>query len=254
MLDQEQKTAKLYRMATPDHVCPFGLKSKGLLEQEGFEIDDHPLESRIAAAIFKIRHGVKTTPQTFIGNNRVGGYDALRRFIGLDGADSDRVTYVPVITVCAMAALMALGTSWAAFGSPLTLRAGEWFGAFAMCILAFLKLRDIESFKAIFLDYDLLARTWGGYARIYPFVQAAAGLLMIAGALIGLAAPLAAFIGTVGVMSVFEAVYVKRRNLKCACVGGGSNVPLGAVSLAESLLMVAMALWMSAKPLIFQQS
>jgi len=47
-------------------------------------------------------------------------------------------------------------------------------------------------------------------------------------------------------VSVFKAVYIDRRELKCACVGGSSKVPLGFVSLTENLAMVAMALWMLA--------
>ena len=39
-------------------------------------------------------------------------------------------------------------------------------------------------------------------------------------------------------------VYVQKRELKCACVGGSSKVPLGFVSLSENLAMVGMALWM----------
>jgi hypothetical protein len=35
-------------------------------------------------------------------------------------------------------------------------------------------------------------------------------------------------------------VYVDKRELKCACVGGSSNLPLGFVSLTENLMMVAM--------------
>lgn len=45
-------------------------------------------------------------------------------------------------------------------------------------------------------------------------------------------------------MSVFKAVYIDKRELKCACVGGSSRVPLGFVSLTENLAMVGMALWM----------
>jgi hypothetical protein len=41
-------------------------------------------------------------------------------------------------------------------------------------------------------------------------------------------------------------VYVEKRALKCACVGGSGKVPLGFVSLTENLSMVAMALWMLA--------
>ena len=70
---------------------------------------------------------------------------------------------------------------------------------------------------------------------------------MIAGALIFLAAPVALFIGTIGAVSVFRAVYIEKRDLKCACVGGDSNVPLGFVSLTENLMMIAMAVWMLAK-------
>jgi hypothetical protein len=82
------------------------------------------------------------------------------------------------------------------------------------------------------------------YAYIYPFAEALAGILMIAGVLTWLAAPLALFIGGIGAVSVFKAVYIDKRELKCACVGGDSNVPLGAVSLLESLMMVAMAIAM----------
>lgn len=41
---------------------------------------------------------------------------------------------------------------------------------------------------------------------------------------------------------------VDKRELKCACVGGDSNVPLGFVSLTVNLMMVGMAIWMILKP------
>ncbi|RZJ53381.1 MAG: glutaredoxin, partial [Flavobacterium sp.] len=47
-------------------------------------------------------------------------------------------------------------------------------------------------------------------------------------------------------ISVLKAVYIDRRELKCACVGGSSNVPLGFVSLMENVMMVAMGAWMLA--------
>ena len=55
-----------------------------------------------------------------------------------------------------------------------------------------------------------------------------------------ISAPVALFIGTVGAVSVFKAVYIEKRELKCACVGGDSNVPLGFVSLTENLFMMGM--------------
>lgn len=47
---------------------------------------------------------------------------------------------------------------------------------------------------------------------------------------------------------MFKAVYVDKRELKCRCVGGDSNHPLGFVSLTENLMMVGMAVWMIVKP------
>ena len=60
---------------------------------------------------------------------------------------------------------------------------------------------------------------------------------------------LALFIGGVGAASVFKAVYIDKRELKCACVGGDSKVPLGFVSLSENLMRVGMAIWMLVKPM-----
>ncbi|MFO7908765.1 MAG: glutaredoxin, partial [Halomonas sp.] len=61
---------------------------------------------------------------------------------------------------------------------------------------------------------------------------------------------LALFVGTVGAVSVFKAVYIDKRELKCACVGGNSKVPLGFVSLTENLVMMGMGLWMPLRILL----
>ncbi len=243
-LDDTSKTATLYRMVMPDHLCPYGLKAKALLERKGFAVEDHWLETRAATDAFREEHDVKTTPQVFIGGNRIGGYDALRRHFGDHVPEKGATSYRPVIAIFAVSLLMALAVSWAALGTVMSVRVVEWFIAIAMCILGVQKLQDIESFSTMFLNYDLLARRAVRYGYVYPFAETGAGVLMLAGALTWLSAPVALFIGTIGAVSVFKAVYIDRRELKCACVGGSSNVPLGFVSLTENLMMVAMAVWM----------
>ena len=239
------KKAVIHRMVMPSHTCPYGLKAVHLLKRSGYEVEDHHLETREQTDAFKAQHGVETTPQVFIGGKRVGGYDDLRRFLGKKVADPKATSYRPVIALFAMTALMAMAASFAVTGSPFTVRAAEWFIAFSMVVLALLKLQNVESFSSMFLNYDLLARKWVPYSYIYPFAEGLAGVLMIAGALTWLSVPVAFFIGTIGAVSVFKAVYIDRRELKCACVGGSSNVPLGFVSLTENLMMVAMAVWMA---------
>jgi len=90
-----------------------------------------------------------------------------------------------------------------------------------MGMLAMLKLRDLETFSNMFVGYDILARRVVRYSYVYPFAEALAAILM--------------------------AVYVDKRDLKCACVGGGANVPLGFVSLTENLAMMGMGIWMIVK-------
>lgn len=241
------KMAELYRMVMPDHLCPYGLKSRDLLEREGFEVEDHHLTSRAETDAFMEKHGVETTPQTWIGEERIGGYEDLREYFGKASREEDGTTYQPVIAIFAVAFLMALGVSWQLFGSVLTLRTAELFIAISMCFLAVQKLKDIESFSTMFLNYDLLAQRWVRYGYVYPFGEALAGVLMVAGVLVWISAPVALIIGTVGAISVFKAVYIDKRELKCACVGGGSNVPLGFVSLTENVMMLLMGIWMPLK-------
>ncbi|HEX8555262.1 MAG TPA: glutaredoxin [Sphingomonas sp.] len=231
-------------MVLADHVCPYGVKALDLLKRRGLEVEDHHLTTRAETDAFKAEHGVKTTPQVFIAGERVGGYDDLRRRLGMRVAEPGATSYRPVIALFAMTALLALAASHAAFGSPFTARTIQWFGGFSMAILALLKLQDVERFSTMFLNYDLLAKSWVSYGYVYPFAEGFAGVLMTAGALTWLSVSIALFIGTVGVVSVFKAVYIDKRQLKCACVGGSSNVPLGFVSLTENLGMVAMGVWM----------
>lgn len=54
------RTAVLYRMETKDHICPYGLKSKDLLQRKGFDVQDQKLTTRDETDEFKREHGVET--------------------------------------------------------------------------------------------------------------------------------------------------------------------------------------------------
>lgn len=240
-----EKNAVLYRMVLPDHICPYGLKARHLLRSKGYHVDDRLLTTRAEVDAFKEKHGVATTPQIFIDGERVGGHDDLRRHLGLPVADPSKLTYRPVLAVFAIAAALAVSIELGSGHGVYFVATLERFIALSMVILALLKLQDVERFATMFLNYDLLARKWVPYGRIYPFAEGLAGVLMAGHLLPWLSIPIALFIGTIGMVSVFKAVYIDQRELKCACVGGNSNVPLGFVSLTENVMMVAMALWMS---------
>ena len=241
------KNARLYRMVMPAHTCPYGLKALHLLKSKGFAVEDHPLTTREETDAFKAANEVKTTPQVFIGDDRIGGYDDTRRFFGQRVADPKQPTYMPVLAVFAGTALLALAVSWLLAGTVMSLHAPELFIAFSMVVLAILKLQNVEKFSTMFLNYDLLAKRWVPYGYVYPFAELGAGVLMAAGVLNAVSVPVALVIGGIGAVSVVKAVYIDKRELKCACVGGDSNVPLGFLSLTENLMMIVMAVWMGVR-------
>ena len=234
------KKATVYRMVMDKHICPYGLKTLDLLKDEGYEVEDHHLSSREDTDQFKEKYDVQTTPQTFIDDKRIGGYDDLKKFFG---KVQEGTTYRPIIAIFATTILMALSTAWA-LGELSIVRVIELFIAFSMCGLAIQKLRDLEAFSLQFLNYDILAQKWVKYSYVYPFVEMLAGVAMISGFLTILSAPAAIFIATINGYSVFKAVYIDKRELKCACVGGNSNVPLGFISLTENIMMAGMGFWM----------
>jgi len=245
------KRASLYRMVMPGHLCPYGLKSKSILERKGYKVDDNLLTTREEVDAFKKAHGVDTTPTAYINGEQIGGYTDLKKHFGHRVLGKDDTTYAPVIAIFASTALMALAIVLNLYEDFFVLTWLKWFFATSMVALAMQKLQDVGGFVSGFLGYDLLARRCVPYGYAYPFLELFTGIGMMAligtgSMLVWLVAPVGLLIGTIGAISVIKAVYIEKRELKCACVGGGSNVPLGFISLTENLVMVGMGIWMIA--------
>ena len=77
----DARTAILYRMVLPDHTCPFGVRAKALLEQADLQVDDRLLRSREEVEALEAELGVDTTPQVFIGDQKIGGCDELEEWL-----------------------------------------------------------------------------------------------------------------------------------------------------------------------------
>ena len=77
----QQQAAILYRMVLPDHVCPFGVRAKAMLENAGYTVDDRTLTTREDVEAFMAQRGVATTPQVQIGGEWIGGSDELEDWL-----------------------------------------------------------------------------------------------------------------------------------------------------------------------------
>ncbi|MGE9290631.1 MAG: MauE/DoxX family redox-associated membrane protein [Puniceicoccales bacterium] len=239
--------AEIYRMVTPDHLCPWGIKARDLLKRYHYEVIDHHLESMEANEQYKKENEVDETPQIFLDGKHLGGYDDLREHLGLSPDPTEGKTYQPIIAIFAVTFLMALSASWAMLGAFSVIRVAELFIAFSMAALGIQKLQDLKGYATGFVQYDLLAQRYVPYAYVYAFIEAVGGILMIGGFFMEFVSPFVLIASSIGAVSVVKAVYLEKRDLKCACVGGDSSVPLGFISLTENLMMMAMAIWMLVK-------
>jgi glutaredoxin len=227
------RAVRLYRMDLPDHPCPWGLRAVRLLQERHLPFVDYRLTSPEAVQAFKAAHGVATTPQIFAGEERIGGYSDLAARLGVKPEAAD-ISYAPVVAVLLTAGLISLALAAGISG----------FMGLAICLLAMLKLMDVEAFAASFRKYDLLSQRWHPWGRLYPGIELLVGLGMLLPPQ-GTSAPqlvgaVAVWLGVMGMTSVGKAVFIDHLDLNCACVGGNSRTPLGTVSFAENLIMALM--------------
>ena len=75
-------------MVLPEHTCPFGVRALNMLQEAGYEVDDHVLRSRAEVNAYERETGVETTPQVFIDGERIGGTEELERYLAQKIADA----------------------------------------------------------------------------------------------------------------------------------------------------------------------
>jgi len=111
----------------------------------------------------------------------------------------------------------------------------------SICLLAMLKLMDIEAFGLSYKKYDLISSRFKNWIYIYPFCELLIGLCFLLSAPPSSIILIALILGIFGMASVFKAVYLDKLKLNCACVGGYTKIPLGIISFIENLLMAIMS-------------
>lgn len=142
--------------------------------------------------------------------------------------------YLPLILAGLFSALFALIQAEAF---------GEWmpyFMGYFLCFFAYFKLIDVKGFAKSFAEYDLVTQKYPQYGMAYPFIELFLGIFFLTNFI-----PLLTNLALLGVMSVSSVGILKKvlsgESLKCACMGTALNVPLGYVSVVESVGMALMA-------------
>jgi hypothetical protein len=108
-------------------------------------------------------------------------------------------------------------------------------------VFAGFKLMDLKGFAEGYATYDLLARKVPAYAFLYPFIELAFGLSMLAGVrsslLLWCEVGVMAFSG-VGVLLKL----LKKEKFQCVCLGTFLKIPLTKITVVEDFGMALLAL------------
>tara|TARA_A100001388_G_C28329503_1_gene293774 strand:+ start:58 stop:510 length:453 start_codon:yes stop_codon:yes gene_type:complete len=146
-------------------------------------------------------------------------------------------SYLPLFAV--------FGTSF--FITTTLMQNFQVFMGISICILAMLKLMDIEAFGLSFKKYDLISSRFEKWIYIYPFCELLIGISFLLSSPPTSIILIALIIGIFGMASVFKAIYLDKSKLNCACVGGHAKTPLGIISFIENFLMVGMGIFILIK-------
>lgn len=151
-------------------------------------------------------------------------------------------SYIPLMVIFGLLLAATVAASWGdyangVFALPKTV---VYFMAGFFLVFAGFKFLDLKGFAEGYSTYDLLASRWFGYGYVYPFIELAFGLLMLAGI------HDTWLLWTELVVMLFSGIGVaikiaKKEEFMCACLGTFLKVPLTKITLIEDFGMAALA-------------
>ena len=152
-------------------------------------------------------------------------------------------TYKPLLIILGYLLVVTIGVQLA---DNQLFDLNKWmrhFMAGFFLVFSFFKLLDVPAFAQAYSSYDLLAKRWPFYARIYPYIELFLGLgfaFKLQMNFFNIAALLVMGFSSLGVINALN----KKQTIQCACLGSVFNLPMSTVTLLEDLLMVSMSAYM----------
>jgi hypothetical protein len=149
--------------------------------------------------------------------------------------------YLPLATVVAFVVISALVfAARTHFGLEDLLMAlmGFFFLYFAL-----FKLITLSDFAMGYQEYDLIAKRFKLWAWLYPFIEAALGILFLLGQTSPWVLAFTVTLTAINSAGIFIKL-AKREIFQCVCLGTVLKIPLTIVSLVEYTAMGLMALAM----------
>lgn len=166
--------------------------------------------------------------------------------IALENNMSWLSTYKPVLLIFLYLFITTIGYQWMQEQPDIM----EWmrhFMAGFFLIFSFFKLLNIKGFAYSYAMYDLIASRFKWWGFVYPFLELMIGLLFLFNIQTQFTNWFTFLLMSISIIGVISSV-VKKRKIKCACLGDVFNLPMSTVTIIEDALMIVMSfimIWMS---------
>ena len=169
----------------------------------------------------------------------VGEYEVLELQDQNNTKKSKLSTYKPLLLVIGFVLLVSLLSSFKTsfhLMNWMTNFMGGFFIAFS-----FFKFLDLNGFSKTFASYDIIAKKWKGYGKIYPFIELGLGVAYLMGLQLAITNTICILILIASTIGVLKAVLSKKQ-IQCACLGTVFNLPMSTVTIIENFTMISMAI------------
>ncbi len=115
----------------------------------------------------------------------------------------------------------------------------DFMGLFYI-VFSFFKFLDLKGFPESFGMYDPLAKAVPAYARIYPFLELALGLLFLMRFQVQTALIVTVIILGITTVGVTKTL-LDKKSIRCACLGTALKLPMTEATFIENTIMLVMA-------------
>ena len=169
----------------------------------------------------------------------IGEYEVLELQDQTNIKESKLSTYKPLLLVIGFVLLISSLSSFKTsfhLMNWMTNFMGGFFIAFS-----FFKFLDLNGFSNSFATYDIIAKKWKGYGKIYPFIELGLGVAFLLALQSAITNIICIIILTASTIGVIKAVWSKKQ-IQCACLGTVFNLPMSTVTIIENFTMISMAI------------
>jgi len=118
----------------------------------------------------------------------------------------------------------------------------DFMGLFYI-VFSFFKILDLKGFPESFKMYDPLAKQIPFYAKTYPFLELALGMLFLMRIQVPMALIITIIILGITTIGVTKTLLDKKA-IQCACLGTALKLPMTKATFIENTIMIVMAIIM----------